>query len=144
LKRAVAAALQIVDRELRARAQLSLELGEVDAVAADATQVSQVVINLVMNALEALGDGSERRIHVRVAGEEERAVLEVADNGAGIAPELLPRIFEPFVSTRTQEVTRGFGLAIVHDIVQQLGGDIRVASRPGQGATFTVRLPFAR
>jgi signal transduction histidine kinase len=143
LKRAVTAALQIVDREIRARARLSLELGEVAPVAADATQVSQVVINLVMNALEAFGEGPERRIRVRVAREAERAVLEVADNGVGIAPELLPRIFEPFVSTRTQEVARGFGLAIVHEIVQQLGGEIRVASEPGQGATFTVRLPFA-
>jgi two-component system response regulator PhcR len=143
LKRAVAAALQIVDREIRARAQLVVQIDEVPAVAADATQVSQIVINLVMNALEALGDGPERRLQVRVAAEEERALLEVADNGAGIAPELLARIFEPFVSTRTQEVARGFGLAIVHEIVQQLGGEIRVASQLGQGSTFTVRLPFA-
>jgi C4-dicarboxylate-specific signal transduction histidine kinase len=143
LKRAVGAALQIVDREIRARAHLALALEEVRPVAADATQVSQVVINLVMNALEALAEGHERQLSVRLSGEEERAVLEVADNGPGIAPELLPRIFEPFVSTRTQEVARGFGLAIVHEIVQQLGGEIRVASQLGQGATFTVRLPYA-
>jgi signal transduction histidine kinase len=144
LKRAIEAAVKIVDRELRQRATLSLDLAELPPVAAEATQVSQVVINLIMNAIEGLDPDRERQIFVRVTGESERAVLEVADNGVGIAPELLARIFEPFVSTKSQDATRGFGLAIVQEIVQSLGGDIRVASQLGQGSTFTVRLPFTR
>jgi two-component system response regulator PhcR len=146
LKRAVVAALTIIEREIVARARLDTELAELAPVAAEASQVSQIVVNLIMNALEAL-DGeptlAERRIGVRVFGDGDRAALEVEDNGAGIAPELLPRIFEPFVATRSEEVARGFSLAIVHEIVHALGGEIRVVSQPKKGARFTVRLPFA-
>jgi signal transduction histidine kinase len=147
LKRAVTAALKIVEREILERAQLHTELADLPPVAAEATQVSQIVINLIMNALEAL-DGErprgERRVSVRIFADGDRAALEVEDNGAGIAPELMARIFEPFVSTKTQEVARGFGLAIVHELVQGLAGEIRVSSQPGQGSRFSVRLPFAR
>jgi signal transduction histidine kinase len=144
LKRAVDAALAIVEREIRQRAELILDIEDVAPVAAEATQISQIVVNLLMNAVESLERDRERRVSVRVFAEAERAVLEVEDSGAGIAPELLPRVFEPFVSTKTQDVARGFGLAVVHEIAQALGGEIAVQSEPGRGTTFTVRLPFAR
>jgi signal transduction histidine kinase len=147
LRRAVMAALKIIEREISERALLETQLPELPPVAAEATQVSQIVINLIMNALEALDAErplGERRVAVRLFGDGDRAALEVEDNGGGIAPELLARIFEPFVSTKSQEVARGFGLAIVHEIVQTLGGEIRVASQPGQGSRFSVRLPFKK
>ena len=144
LKRAVEAALAIVERELREHAELVVDLEEVAPVAAEATQISQLVINLLMNAVESLERDRQRRVAVRVLAEAERAVLQVEDSGAGIAAELLPRVFEPFVSTGTQDVARGFGLAVVQEIALALGGDVQVQSTPGVGSTFTVRLPFAR
>jgi signal transduction histidine kinase len=144
LKRALDAALAIVEREIRQRAELVIDVEEVAPVAAEATQISQIVVNLLMNAVEALTTDGARRVAIRVFAEDDRAVLQVEDSGAGIAAELLPRVFEPFVSTKTQDVARGFGLAVVHEIVSTLGGDVQVTSEPGRGATFTVRLPFAR
>ncbi len=144
LKRALDAALAIVEREIRQRAELVIDVEDVAPVAAEATQISQIVVNLLMNAVEALTSDRERRVVIRVFAEELRAVLQVEDTGVGIAPELLPRVFEPFVSTKTQDVARGFGLAVVHEIVQTLGGDVQAHSEPGRGTTFTVRLPFAR
>lgn len=143
LKRAIEAAMVIVQGVVRQRARLVLELAELAPVAADATQVSQVVVNLVMNASEALEGRSDGRITVRLSDGGTQALLEVEDDGAGIDAELLPRIFEPFVSTKGQEIARGFGLAIVYEIVHSLGGKIEVASEPGRGARFSVRLPFA-
>jgi two-component system, NtrC family, sensor kinase len=146
LKRAVAAALAIVESQLRKRAELTVELGDVPPVLADATQVSQIVINLLLNAADAVDarpDGA-RRIALRVHGDgAARAIIEVADSGDGIAPELLAHIFEPFVSTKSQDVPRGFGLAVVREIVETVGGEIRVRSELGDGAHFTVSLPVA-
>jgi two-component system response regulator PhcR len=146
LKRAVGAALQIVAREVRERAQLSTELNELAPVAAEATQVSRIVINLIMNALDSFDEArppAERRVGVRLFGDGERAVLEVEDNGPGLSAERLARVFEPFVATRGDDVARGFGLALVRELVLTLGGEVRAASEPGAGARFTVRLPFA-
>lgn len=144
LKRAVDAALAIVEREIRQRAELTIDIEDVAPVAAEATQISQIVVNLLMNAVESLERDRERRVSIRVFAESDRAVLQVEDSGSGIAPELLPRVFEPFVSTKTQDVARGFGLAVVHELAQTLGGEVGVTSELGRGTTFTVRLPFAR
>ena len=72
-----------------------------------------------------------------------RAIARVTDTGAGIPPEVLPRIFEPFFTTKPEGVGTGLGLAISRDILQRVGGDIRVESTVGVGTTFTVELPLA-
>lgn len=146
LKRAVEAALTIVESQLRKRAELTVDMRDVPPVVADATQVSQVVINLLLNAADAVEgrpDG-ERRIALRVQPNGgSHARIEVSDSGEGIAPELLERIFEPFVSTKSQDVPRGFGLAVVREIVDALGGDIQVRSEVGRGSEFAVSLRLA-
>ncbi|MBK9518035.1 MAG: HAMP domain-containing protein [Anaeromyxobacter sp.] len=108
-------------------------------VLADRDQVLQVLHNLVKNALEAMPDGGVLRFSAR--REDQEVHFEVADSGPGIDPALLPRIFEPYVTTK--EGGTGLGLAIAERIVQEHGGRLEVASRPGQGATFTIRLPVA-
>jgi two-component system, NtrC family, sensor kinase len=145
LNRAVQAAVAIVGADLRRHANLELQLGVVQPVAAEATQLSRIIVNLLSNAVEAIDPGrpEHNQVTVRTSVRADRALLEVEDTGAGIAPELLPRIFEPFVSTKSDDPARGFGLAVTRDLVQRLRGDIEVRSEPGRGTCFTVALPLA-
>jgi two-component system sensor histidine kinase PilS (NtrC family) len=108
-------------------------------VVADAQQIRQVIWNLCLNGLEAMGDGGELRVGARVHGG--RLEVWISDTGAGIHTEDLPHIFEPFFSTKSEG--SGIGLALVHRIVQEHGGDIDVRSGSGQGTTFTITLPAA-
>ena len=123
--------------------------GDVDlpALRGDEKRLQQIVINLLSNAVKFTPDGGQ--ITVGAAREGKELVLTVADTGAGIDPAFLPRIFEPFhQENRSSDESRGglgLGLAIVRDLVRAHGGTITAASAgPGQGATFTVRLPLTR
>jgi signal transduction histidine kinase len=111
---------------------------DLPALRADRDQLLQVLHNLVKNALEAMPEGGTLTLRARRDGEAVR--FEVADTGPGLAPELQARIFEPWVTTKPGGT--GLGLAIAARIVEEHGGRIEVASRPGKGATFTVRLPL--
>jgi nitrogen fixation/metabolism regulation signal transduction histidine kinase len=106
---------------------------------ADRDQLLQVLHNLVKNALEAMPEGGT--LTLRAARDGDGVSFEIGDTGTGIPPELLPRIFEPWVTTKPGGT--GLGLAIAARIVEEHGGRIAVASRPGAGTTFTVRLPPA-
>jgi signal transduction histidine kinase len=109
-------------------------------VEADPHLLRQVVINLVANARDA--GGRQVQVASRMLARENAPwwQLEVGDDGVGIDPETLARIFDPFFSTKPDR--HGLGLSAVHGIVRRLGGDIEVDSRPGQGARFRVRLPI--
>jgi CheY-like chemotaxis protein len=135
-------------------AALVAELGVDLPVRARPAQVSQIVMNLVVNASEALGDHdgvvrvTTKRLTVRPAEAIAKALpageyvqLEVSDTGCGIPPETQAKIFDPFFTTKFSG--RGLGLAVVHGIVRSLRGTIQVASEPGKGATFEVLLPCA-
>jgi PAS domain S-box-containing protein len=121
-------------------------------VRGDPAQLEQVMLNLVVNARQALEQMIERRerplpahveptICVRTAVHEDVVSIEVADNGPGIAAADLPRIFDPFFTTKEEGEGSGLGLAVVHGIVTQHGGGIDVTSALGAGSTFTVSLP---
>jgi PAS domain S-box-containing protein len=114
----------------------------VPPVHADEQQVRQVVLNLVLNAIQAVEGPGWVRVSTR-AGDPGTAVIEVADSGVGIAPRELTQIFEPFYSSRPDGRGTGLGLFITKIIVEQFGGSIAVASTPGQGTRFTVVLPTA-
>jgi CheY-like chemotaxis protein len=122
----------------------------------DATQIHQVLMNLVTNAVQAMPSGGALRVSLdRVSVDAPRVavtgtlaardyvVLEVADRGSGIAPEILERIFDPFFTTKEVGVGTGLGLSLVHGIVTGLGGVIDVATTVGKGSVFTVYLPRA-
>jgi signal transduction histidine kinase len=109
---------------------------------ADPTQLRQVLINLVINAMQAMPDGGA--LHVRTWVEESYVVLEVSDTGVGMQPELIEQIFIPFFTTKEVDQGTGLGLAIVHGIVKAHGGTIDVESKPGKGTHFYVRLPVAQ
>ncbi|HEX8435457.1 HAMP domain-containing sensor histidine kinase, partial [Archangium sp.] len=104
--------------------------------------VSQVFVNLLVNAAQALADweGARKEIRITARREEDRAVIEVGDTGPGIPPERLHRLFQPFFTTKGSTGT-GLGLSISRNIVRRFGGDISVNSVPGEGTVFTVSLP---
>jgi two-component system, cell cycle sensor histidine kinase and response regulator CckA len=116
--------------------------------------LEQIILNLVLNARDATSSGGEivvetgrARITAAEAGPEEKAgewsLLSVSDTGTGIAPDALERIFEPFFSTKPESKGTGLGLSVVHGVVRQHDGFIRVTSRVGRGTRFAVYLPMS-
>jgi len=110
-------------------------------VTCDASQVQQLVLALSMNAVEAMPQGGTLTLAARPDPKGPGVVLEVADTGTGIPKEHLPHVFEPFFTTKEEGKGVGLGLAVAYGIVERHGGRIDVASAPGQGTTFTVKLP---
>ena len=106
----------------------------------DPAQMQQVLLNLLLNAIQAL-DG-KGQVRVEVGSQGDFAVTRVKDNGRGIAPVALPNIFRPFFTTKGQGT--GLGLSLARRIVESHDGKIEVASTPGQGTEFTVRLPLRK
>ena len=107
-------------------------------VLADGDQMSQVFINLVMNALHAMPDGGTLR--VGLAQDQDIVKLTVADSGHGIPPEALPKIFEPFFTTKEFGKGTGLGLTVVKGIIEEHQGTITVDSEEGKGTRFTISL----
>ncbi len=142
----VRSAVKIAGHEIRPRARLSLALAAAPRVHANEGRLEQVVINLLLNAAQALLPSrtatNEIRVSLRGDGQG-RTVLEIADNGEGIAPQVLPRIFDPFFTTKPPGVGTGLGLSICHGIVTSLGGQISVESVLSEGTTFRVTFPGA-
>jgi PAS domain S-box-containing protein len=139
----VRSAAALVQAELRSRARLSLDLGELPPAPGSWARLSQVVLNLLINAAQAVAPGAPQANEVvvttRLAGPEVRIV--VRDSGCGIAPAALQRIFDPFYTTKAVGEGTGLGLAISYDIVRRLGGTIGVESELGRGSAFSVTLP---
>ena len=117
-----------------------LEPGD-DGVVCDADQIQQALVALVVNAIEAMEETNGGTLGIRLIPQNEAVDLEVSDTGVGIPDEALPHIFEPFFSTKDKESGVGLGLAVVYGIVRGHGGTIDVKTTPGQGTTFTIRLP---
>jgi PAS domain S-box-containing protein len=108
---------------------------------ADPQQLQQVLLNLFTNALQAMGGRPDNSMRVELYGEGDRLALRVADSGPGIAAEVLPRIFDPFFSTKAEG--SGLGLSVSYAIARAHGGDLRVESELGRGSVFTLLLPIA-
>jgi signal transduction histidine kinase len=128
----------------RRKGELRVELQPVPRVQGSPTALGQVIMNLLVNALEALPEdgGPDGSVTIRLRREDLVAVVEVEDTGPGIAPEALPRIFDPFFTTKSEGGT-GLGLAISKRIVDEVKGSIEGTSEPGAGTRFVVRLPLA-
>jgi len=103
--------------------------------------LQQVIVNIIINALDALGESPDPQVRITTRGQDRWNLIEIADNGPGIKPELLNRIFEPFFTTKPVGKGTGLGLSISYNLVRRQNGRIDVQSTPGGGATFTVRLP---
>jgi two-component system, NtrC family, sensor kinase len=108
----------------------------------DRSQIQQVIVNLVLNAAEAMHSRPDPLVTISTGAEREGVWLGVSDNGEGIPEEVLPKIFDPFFTTKPEGKGVGLGLAVTYGIVQAHGGEIEVTSRLGEGTSFHVWLPL--
>ncbi len=131
--------------QIRQRAMIEKDYADVPAVLANESRLGQVFLNLVVNAAQAMPEGapSDNRIELVTRNDDGYVVVEIADSGTGIPPEVMARIFEPFYTTKPSGQGTGLGLSICRRIVESLGGEISVKSEVGTGTRFTVRLPSA-
>ncbi|KFE62525.1 ATP-binding protein [Hyalangium minutum] len=146
LREVAAPALRMVRHALRDRAKLVEDYSAIPPVLGSGARLGQVLLNLLVNAVQAVPPGQAEQHTVRIrtlTAPDGQAQLEVSDTGRGIAPEVLPHIFEPFFTTKSHEEGTGLGLSICQQIVRAHGGEILVRSEPGQGSVFTILLPAA-
>jgi signal transduction histidine kinase len=129
----------IEDRLAKRKIELSLETAEAITVPADPERLQQLLLNLLLNAVDSMPRGGALR--VRLGRGETGARIEIEDTGSGIAPEHVDRIYEPFFTTKGAGDGSGLGLAICHGIAEDHGGSIVVKSVEGEGTTFVVELP---
>ncbi|MEO8372719.1 MAG: ATP-binding protein, partial [Candidatus Solibacter sp.] len=142
---------RLIGEQIKLVTRLSADLGNIKA---DAGQLQQIIVNLVVNGRDAMPDGGTLIIETKnvafddsdLNGHPERrlgrhVMLAIMDDGLGMAPHVEERIFEPFFTTKPKGLGTGLGLAMVHGIVMQSGGWIRVASEPGQGTAFRIYFP---
>lgn len=136
--------LRIVRGELRRSAQVQLDTKPVPKVRGTSTKLGQVLLNLVVNALQALSSRAptESLVTIRLDHTKDRVQLEVIDNGPGIEEDKLPHIFDPFYTTKGEAGT-GLGLAISKRIAEECGGSLTARNRPEGGAIFRLELPIA-
>jgi len=144
LNRIVRNTLSLAQHKLKlSNVEVSTELCEnLPAIPCDASQMQQVVLNLLLNAAEATQSKSERHVAVGTSAAEGGVVLTVSDNGEGIPQENLTKIFDPFFTTKSEGKGVGLGLAVSYGIIQAHGGEIEVKSKPGEGTAFSVFLPL--
>ena len=152
LKALIEEAESLVEKHLRQRGvRLHNDLSAaLPAVRASADQIKQVILNLLLNAGDAMPEGGGN-IYVSTHASSEASPelllsdavnIQIRDTGKGIADEHVPHIFEPFFSTKQEGKGTGLGLWVSFNIVRSHGGNIRVRSRPGRGTTFTITLPI--
>jgi two-component system NtrC family sensor kinase len=145
LNKIVQTTLSLVSHKLKlANVDVDLDLAlDLPLAPCDASQMQQVVLNLVMNAAEATQVHGRGRLGIKTSADGGRVFLSVTDDGEGIPKENLSKIFDPFFTTKPEGKGVGLGLAVLYGIVSSHGGDVEVASQCGAGTVFTVSLPLA-
>jgi signal transduction histidine kinase/ActR/RegA family two-component response regulator len=140
---ALESALLMLRNELRYRARVERALEASQRVRGNPGQLGQVFLNLILNAAQAVDEqpAERNRIQVRSFDAGSEVVVEISDNGPGISPAILPRIFDPLFTTKPSGVGTGLGLPIAREIVHAAGGELSVESASAEGTTFRVRLP---
>lgn len=140
LHRGLDSTLNIVSNELKHKASVVKQYGLLPAVECLPQELNQVFRNLLINAGQAIA--KEGRITISTGARGDEVGVEIADTGAGIAPEILNRIFDPFFTTKPVGKGTGLGLSVSYGIVQKHHGRFEVTSEPGKGTTFRVLLPM--
>ena len=135
--------LNIAANDLRSRAHVVKDYQPVPYVRGNAARLGQVVLNLMVNAAQAIPEGRKEanEIRLRTYCDGPWVVIEVSDTGGGIPSSIISRIFDPFFTTKPVGIGTGLGLSICHNIVESLGGELSVESTLGVGTTFRVSLP---
>jgi nitrogen-specific signal transduction histidine kinase len=136
-------ALKVAEESLRGRVTVVRRFSETPDVLANEGSLSQVFLNLIMNALQAFSSGDANRIELATSRDGSDVVVEVRDNGPGIPREDISRLFDPFFTTRPVGAGPGLGLSVSLNILRALDGSIDIDTEVGQGTTFRIRLPQA-
>ena len=141
----VQSAVALIRNQVRHRARLELDCESTPEAAIESGRLTQVLVNLLMNACQAVPEGNVEGhfVRLRLRHEAPWVLIQVSDSGQGIDADVLPHLFEPFFSTRAVGEGSGLGLSVSFAIVAEVGGTIDVQSDAGEGATFFVRLPVA-
>jgi signal transduction histidine kinase len=137
--------LLLIEHQLRSRSSIFVTTdlaADLPPISCSRNEISQVLINLLTNARDAMPHGGQITVSTRCEDHLQQALIAVADTGKGIAPKIRERIFEPFFTTKSEGEGTGLGLSIVSKIIQDHGGEIRIESIPEEGTTFTIALPF--
>jgi len=132
--------IQLVKHKIQIKElELNQELAEGnDIIYCDASGIQHILVALFINAIDAMSKGGKLKVKTTLLDASQEVQIVISDTGSGIPEEVLPHIFEPFVSTKE---STGLGLAVVYGIIQQHKGEIEVESKPNQGTTFTITLP---
>jgi signal transduction histidine kinase len=140
IHQSIESSLSIICHQLRNKIEVVRDYGQIPRLDCYPGQISQVFLNLLINATQAIAEQGE--ISLRTWADDRRIYVSISDNGCGIPADKLERIFEPFFTTKDVGVGTGLGLSIVYDIVTRHQGSIEVVSKIGEGTTFTLSLPF--
>lgn len=141
LHQAIDSTLNIVNNEVKYKADIVKEYGDVPEIECLISQINQVVLNIVVNAAHAIGENrGEIKIKTGILGD--LVQIAISDNGSGIPNEILPRIFDPFFTTKPIGKGTGLGLSLSYGIIKKHNGTIEVTSESGRGTTFLISLPI--
>jgi signal transduction histidine kinase len=148
IKTAIENTLVVAASEYKYVADVTTDLGDVPLLHSNGGDIDQVLINLIVNASHAIADvvadsGTRGRIDIRTRVDGDAAVITIADSGCGIPAEITDRVFDPFFTTKEVGRGTGQGLAIARTIIDRDGGELTFDTRPGDGTTFTIRLPLS-
>jgi len=139
IHRSIDSTLNIVWNELKYKAEVVKDYGEIPEVECLPTQLNQVFMNLLVNAAHAIEEKGQ--ITIRTYAEGENVFVEISDTGCGMSPEIQNKVFDPFFTTKEPGKGTGLGLSIVYNIIKKHNGKITVRSKPGEGTTFRISLP---
>jgi len=142
LHKAIQSTLNIVNNEVKYRADVLLEFGDIPEVECIPSQLNQVFLNLIVNAAQAQSHDKRGKITIRTGIVLDKVWIEISDNGSGIAKENLNKIFEPFFTTKELGSGTGLGLSVSYGIIQRHLGSLTVSSEEGVGTTFRVEIPI--
>ncbi|HVK93347.1 MAG TPA: ATP-binding protein [Noviherbaspirillum sp.] len=141
INRGIDSTLNIVSNEVKYKADVVKEYGNLPEIECFPSQINQVILNIVVNAAHAIS-GERGKITIRTGVEGDNIWIEIADTGAGIPKELLSRIFDPFFTTKPIGTGTGLGLSLSYGIIQKHHGHIKVDSELNRGTTFHITLPI--
>jgi signal transduction histidine kinase len=140
----IEASTRLIHQEVHKRADVRLELaGGLPTFTGNSQKIEQVLINLIVNASQAMYDDRKGLVTVKTGTEDNHIVVEVQDNGQGMTEKVMKQIFDPFFTTKRAKGGTGLGLAISYKIIEEHGGRISVTSKPGVGTSFTIRIPYS-
>jgi len=138
----ICATQRLVQNEVHKHGEMQLDLSEnVKLFPGNSQKIEQVLVNLIVNAAQAIPDDRKGLITVSSSMDKETVVVEIEDNGKGMDEKTQRQIFDPFFTTKRSKGGTGLGLAITYRIVEEHGGSISVTSKSGTGTKFTIRIP---